>query len=441
MATSFDRPHVQQESSLHMFKNTSRLQCVIPNSPPEASLSPASSSINIMDLRNSTSEPAAPPSSPTDPNADHITSLERSLCSDFVCCGAHLPDLHALLEHFEEDHIMVLAPNGKRVYPPEGLQAVPLHPLPTSLHSTPSSSRSSSVLSSPNSTSCPLSPSPSGPSSPSDLSSCLQGSFERRKSNVVAPIYTPFTPSLPIDPAYPYPDTTEIDMPLYDFSQDFYPTYSVQLAGSHFNDDDDDEEMSDAGIAAHPTSAIPTYVYGLDKSQPIAQIPKTVRGDGAAALRVSISKTSKAKNRQINSSNNSNSRRREKAYRCPTPRCTKSYLNPNGLKYHLEKGTCKIETDYESEGGEESNHLPPSAPITTTANLSSPRLLNRPEIQPLSLGEAGSYGRQQDESGSHPPLPPRQQYQYQYQYPHQQYLSSARPGQLATPIAVSSHEQ
>ena len=41
--------------------------------------------------------------------------------------GAHLPDLHALLEHFEEDYIMVLAPNGKRVYPPEGLRAVPLH--------------------------------------------------------------------------------------------------------------------------------------------------------------------------------------------------------------------------------------------------------------------------------------------------------------------------
>ena len=103
MATTSDRPHVQQEStsvlsfnvspsimsvywwspfsSLHMFKNTSRLQCVIPNSPLEASLSLASPSIN-MDVRNSTPEPAlviAPPPSPTDPNIDHITSLERSL--------------------------------------------------------------------------------------------------------------------------------------------------------------------------------------------------------------------------------------------------------------------------------------------------------------------------------------------------------------------------
>ena len=105
-------------------------------------------------------------------------------------------------------------------------------------------------------------------------------------------------------------------MPLYDFSQDFYPTYPVQLPASHF---DDDEDMPEAGINDHhPTSPIPTYVYGLDKSHPIAQIPKTTRSptlDGA--LRLSISKNSKAKNRHINPNHAATSRRREKAYRCP----------------------------------------------------------------------------------------------------------------------------
>jgi hypothetical protein len=57
---------------------------------------------------------------------------------------------------------------------------------------------------------------------------------------------------------YPYPISTEIYMPLYDFSQDFYPTYPVQLPASHFNDD---EYMSEAGINDYPTSLIPTYVY------------------------------------------------------------------------------------------------------------------------------------------------------------------------------------
>ena len=107
-------------------------------------------------------------------------------------------------------------------------------------------------------------------------------------------------------------------MPLYDFSQDFYPTYSIQPSASHF-DVDDDEDMSEVGINDHPTSLIPTYVYGPDKSHPIAQIPKTARNNATldSALRMSISKNSKAKNRHINPNHTPTSRRREKAYRCP----------------------------------------------------------------------------------------------------------------------------
>jgi hypothetical protein len=68
----------------------------------------------------------------------------------------------------------------------------------------------------------------------------------RRNSNIgAAPVYTPFTPSFSVDPVYSCPNSTEIDMPLYDFSQDFYPTYPVQLPASHFNDD---ENMSEAGL-------------------------------------------------------------------------------------------------------------------------------------------------------------------------------------------------
>ncbi|KAI0741241.1 hypothetical protein BC629DRAFT_277497 [Irpex lacteus] len=37
---------------------------------------------------------------------------------------------------------------------------------------------------------------------------------------------------------------------------------------------------------------------------------------------------------------------REKAFKCPHPGCTKSYLNPNGLKYHLEKGTCVVDPTF-----------------------------------------------------------------------------------------------
>lgn len=39
--------------------------------------------------------------------------------------------------------------------------------------------------------------------------------------------------------------------------------------------------------------------------------------------------------------------KREKAFRCPRPGCIKTYLNPNGLKYHIERGTCSIDPGYQ----------------------------------------------------------------------------------------------
>lgn len=40
------------------------------------------------------------------PNKDE-THIEESFCSNFVCCGVHLADLHALLQHYEDVHVKV----------------------------------------------------------------------------------------------------------------------------------------------------------------------------------------------------------------------------------------------------------------------------------------------------------------------------------------------
>ncbi|KAI8609318.1 hypothetical protein BC830DRAFT_851312 [Chytriomyces sp. MP71] len=34
-----------------------------------------------------------------------------------------------------------------------------------------------------------------------------------------------------------------------------------------------------------------------------------------------------------------------KVYKCPRPLCTKTYKNPNGLKYHLDRGACEVDHD------------------------------------------------------------------------------------------------
>ncbi|KAF5345686.1 hypothetical protein D9758_013071 [Tetrapyrgos nigripes] len=60
--------------------------------------------------------------------------------------------------------------------------------------------------------------------------------------------------------------------------------------------------------------------------------------------------------------------KREKKHRCPMPGCSKAYLNPGGLKYHLEKGTCKIEP--EQSGNADTDSVSKDEP-TFTYDLST----------------------------------------------------------------------
>ncbi|KAJ3481848.1 hypothetical protein NLJ89_g12178 [Agrocybe chaxingu] len=186
----------------------------------------------------------------------------------------------------------------------------------------------------------------------------------------------------------------------------------------------EDEEMSDGSMSASPAdidvpmSPIPTYVYGVDK-QPIAEIPKAVRfSKGAvggssrkassASTSASGSKPGKARSRY--GSTGGAVRRREKSFKCPTPRCTKSYLNPNGLKYHLEKGTCKFDDDSEADPdlsmSDDTNPRqmtrihpppPPSAPVASTSTLPPPTTQNQNPYPQHSSSTAKS-----DDAHTHP---------------------------------------
>ncbi|KII84762.1 hypothetical protein PLICRDRAFT_179104 [Plicaturopsis crispa FD-325 SS-3] len=43
-------------------------------------------------------------------NAINVIEREGEMCRNFTCCGLPLPDLHALLEHFEDVHVLVYDP-------------------------------------------------------------------------------------------------------------------------------------------------------------------------------------------------------------------------------------------------------------------------------------------------------------------------------------------
>lgn len=88
--------------------------------------------------------------------------LTTRQCSNFVCCGLALADLHELVSHFEETHVTVLSPDG-----------APLSPDSDSLASPQTAS--SSALESPRST-CAT------PPPPPNLFPTLTAAFQPRES-------------------------------------------------------------------------------------------------------------------------------------------------------------------------------------------------------------------------------------------------------------------
>ncbi|TBU44327.1 hypothetical protein BD309DRAFT_43873 [Dichomitus squalens] len=57
--------------------------------------------------------------------------LDQSFCSDFSCCGQILPDLHRLLEHFEEQHVLPFPTDSRPLY------SSPVYAQPRSAASAP----------------------------------------------------------------------------------------------------------------------------------------------------------------------------------------------------------------------------------------------------------------------------------------------------------------
>lgn len=60
-------------------------------------------------------------------NAISAFDREGELCRNYTCCGIHLTDLHALLEHFEEVHVVVIDPNPAN---PQTQVTIPFNPQP-----------------------------------------------------------------------------------------------------------------------------------------------------------------------------------------------------------------------------------------------------------------------------------------------------------------------
>ncbi|KAI0720410.1 hypothetical protein C8Q72DRAFT_890679 [Fomitopsis betulina] len=257
-------------------------------------------------------------------------------CSDFTCCGLTLPDLHALVDHFEENHVLIVGHNGQLSTSP----LVVSYPQPD-----PPAESNTLFGSSPYTSTTHAHLHPHADPFDHDFSDAT------RQSNTL------FGSS-------PYTSTTHAHLhPHADpFDHDFSDATSSDTA-SHSS-----ESAFSSPTPSYPI-CLPPSLFTVYPPLPPDVLPECTsfertreRHKDRSAKPASAparAKVSKAKAQLLHSlpqphlpaERKRRSREREKTYKCPRPGCSKAYLNPNGLKYHVEKGTCTIvgESDPEAE--------------------------------------------------------------------------------------------
>ncbi|KAG2018369.1 hypothetical protein CC2G_007803 [Coprinopsis cinerea AmutBmut pab1-1] len=484
--TSPDAPQIKQEPTLGSPFALS-MQLPLAAAQPSAAAEPSNSpwptdiSSSIM-YGTSADHPAS--SLLLQNHDDRITSLERTVCSNFVCCGVHLPDFHALIDHFEENHVSVVMPSGKKIYPPQGFRSQSLRPrqrrssnspapqrpeppkidtdvsspspCPSAIESTastPASSRSSSVVSSPPMPATPLSPPEQSFDSVTIVSHDPPPLVEYNPylglaiSIVQPPVPSPLSPfSLDVISAFG---------PEYDFSRD-YACYETACFEIRRREEEaelerqrqlqllDEAQRGQESLSESQDSPDELDLFAVDIPQSTSAYRKKVsktRKEGSPAVDAASSDGGKVVKPKAKPAAGSGplgqaagvGRKREKAYKCPHHGCTKAYLNPNGLKYHLEKGTCKFEEGFDSSS---------PSPSRTASNLpaSSNQEVSRPAPPPEPTPVVDAPPKVESPPSpelTSPPLAPTS-FVYQYSTPPMS-ASSSSPTVAAPPTQPTSY--
>ncbi|KAG6902397.1 hypothetical protein C0995_000602 [Termitomyces sp. Mi166 len=257
-----------------------------------------------------------PSSNPKSANFDEASVMnalngfdrEGKLCRSYNCCGTNFPDIHALLEHFEDVHF------GPATH---AQRTVPFNPQPIDSAQPPF--EADMELDFNNFT-------PPAPPSVSHSS----------------PYTSPRTSPCTSQPPSPSPDATTHPQFL-NASARFSADYIPGLYASN------GEEIHVNGTSDFATSLNSAYVGQMNPGvPPIAQQQSLGQQSIPAALPVA-SGTSIFPNTSNTSTHTpahiplpAPSLLLSKPFRCPNPNCNKSYRQANGLKYHLTHGSCNL---------------------------------------------------------------------------------------------------
>ncbi|KAF7329075.1 hypothetical protein MKEN_00168000 [Mycena kentingensis (nom. inval.)] len=310
-------------------------------------------------------DPAKSPQDSSIMNAWNVFDRQTELCQNYSCCGVNLPDLHALLEHFEDIHIIV----KDRAQPPT-IQ-IPFNPtmnVPDSGASVPAPTPSQSVYA-------------NGPFDTDEMDLGLD--YDNDAAASPPPSTAPTSRGTSRAPS-PTPSPTSAQRPSLNIALTGvgFPGVHTPLSasGSSFNgfsnrfgNDYAGQPEPEEGASGNAAVA-PGLVYPPEPELPVEEPIETDSNQGTPISPVAQSTSSAvpvkhSKSKRSSSSPSGASSRvsapsassyaavaaanaaalsnasillPHKPFRCPKPNCSKSYKQANGLKYHLTHGSCSF---------------------------------------------------------------------------------------------------
>jgi len=249
--------------------------------------------------------------------------------TDFSCCGLTLADLHELLSHFEDTHVLSVegksSASGPLATVPTYGDGVACDEFAPRLDPRPSNQDD---LRPPSAFDTVFLP----PGRPTTLYvDALARPAMFRRSTARPHSYHQASQ---VGSSNNYDDDLLMDLDLGS-SLESLPLAPACLSPTLLVAGQADGQEHAAVVDSAPELDRPT---GKTKKRSIAR-----RADRPVDVETLVWSSDSSLGRKSRSSLASSAPRRQKApkaFQCPHVGCTKSYLNPNGLKYHLNKGTC-----------------------------------------------------------------------------------------------------
>ncbi|KAJ7485206.1 hypothetical protein B0H11DRAFT_2231403 [Mycena galericulata] len=347
-------------------------------------------------------DPVKPPQDSSIINAWNVFDRQGELCRNYTCCGMHLPDLHALLEHFEEVHIVVLdraqppqiqIPFNPQVVPPETTPQPPHH---QPAYSTPFDTDDMDLgldyedASPPPPSTAPTSTVTSRAPSPSPSPS--EGGVQRPALNISltafpfregihhAHAHTPLSASVGPFSAYArytananaeYPSPSSASNPGMPITSQDVADYTperdataiapalVFATGEELGVGAAGTSQTSAASGSRvktttskrmrsgppsPSSRAGTPTASASSSAlPSPSVTTSHPGFPSASTSTPTASSSTAPSTAAAAPNtNPTILLPHKPFRCPKPNCSKSYKQANGLKYHMTHGSCNF---------------------------------------------------------------------------------------------------